>query len=188
MSKRSRKPHPGGRPPTYDPQRHPLQVERCIANALTVTDTAAVIGISRETLYAWSRAHPEFSDKFASARAIALNRVGSRLYKRAEGYTKVVWEERLDREGNVVKTRKQVHVPPDPTSAMFILCNRAPDDWKSVQKIEHSGSVEQRHTLDLARLSDAELVAYRELIAKAGAPKIEAVSEQTIEVEAEEAE
>ena len=74
------------------------------------------------------------SEAFAQACAVADEQVEAALFKRACGfeYVETKREQKVDRAGNIVElvsTTNKV-VPPDPTSAMFWLTNRAPDRWK----------------------------------------------------------
>jgi len=76
--------HAGGRPPIYDPNIHPQQVDDYLAttgdkyinmgsklnpkpmlqvNIPKMEGLALYLGLSRSTLYEWIDAHPEFSDK-----------------------------------------------------------------------------------------------------------------------------
>ncbi len=51
----------GGRPSKYDPAFCD-QLEKHMAQGFSIESFAGKIGVSRDTLYAWSKVHPEFSD------------------------------------------------------------------------------------------------------------------------------
>lgn len=90
--------------------------------------------------------YSELSKRFARAAEEPNDNVEAALYKRACGYTWVeeIEEQKLDRNGNIVvlKRKRTVDVPPDPTSAMFWLANRRRDKWqyKPADEAEDKGS------------------------------------------------
>lgn len=85
-----------------------------MAKGFTVTAFAGKIGVSRDTIYAWAKEYPEFSDTLKRARAKQV------LY----------WEQRLHKAGN----KKG-----DATPVIFALKNACPDEWRDVQRLEHGG-------------------------------------------------
>lgn len=88
-----------------------------MAQGFSLAVAAGDVGVSRQTLDAWTKAHPEFLDAV---------RIG-----RAKGAR--VWEQRLatladKNEGNA-------------TGVVFGLKNRLPEDWKDKTETEHSGDM-----------------------------------------------
>jgi len=65
----------------------------------------------------------------------------SNLHKRANGfeYTEI----KVERENFIVtkQTATKKFIAPDVSALVFLLCNRDPDNWKNVQKVEHTGDV-----------------------------------------------
>lgn len=59
-----------GRPPKYDPKKHPVEFVAAAAEGKCVAETCAEWLISRETVYAWKKTHPEFSDAFSRAKEL----------------------------------------------------------------------------------------------------------------------
>jgi hypothetical protein len=59
----------GGRPTKYRPS-YCAEVVRFCAEGYSLTAFAGHIGTCREILYDWRRAHPEFADAMARARAV----------------------------------------------------------------------------------------------------------------------
>ena len=85
-----------------------------MAGGYTVTAFAGSIGVSRESVYAWTKVHPAFADALKTARAQQI----------------FYWEKRLHTAG---KLRG------DSTPIIFALKNACPDEWRDVQRLEHTG-------------------------------------------------
>lgn len=105
---------PGGRPSKYDPA-YCEHVIDFLAQGYSITAFAGSVRVSRQTVYQWAEDHPEFSDALNIARAAAALWWENRLRDVAEGS-----------EGSA-------------TAAIFGLKNRAADDWRDKQSLEHSG-------------------------------------------------
>jgi hypothetical protein len=71
-----------------------------------------MIGVSRESVYAWIKTHSEFSDAVARARPARL-----------------LWLER-----KLLRSRKGAET----TAAIFALRNADPTEWRDVKHTEHS--------------------------------------------------
>lgn len=105
---------PAGRPSKYDPS-YCDDLEDHFAQGLSYESFAGVVGVSKQTLYDWEKAHPEFLD----------------AKKASEAKSQLVWEKRLAAlattgEGNA-------------TAIIFGLKNRASDSWRDVKATEISG-------------------------------------------------
>jgi len=138
------------RPSPYDPKRHPKRAKLYTEKGLTTYQIAAKFGISRQTLYNWTKAHPEFLDALMGGRNFIVSEVVLSTFQRARGYE---YEEvksigvpktKKDENGNMVeyikivrveKTKK--HQPADPGSAKILLNAYAPQDFKN--SMEHTG-------------------------------------------------
>jgi hypothetical protein len=73
-----------------------------------------------------------------SSLAPPLHRVERSLYQRANGYNfeaVKIFMPAGSKQPVVVHYIE--HCPPDPTSAMFWLKNRVPDNWRDVQNVDH---------------------------------------------------
>ena len=102
------------------------------------------LGVSAETFYKHKREQPELSDALKQTKEIADNQVQDSLWKRANGYDTTEEKVTYDGDGCVIKREKTTkHIPPDPTSCIFWLKNRRPQEWRDKQEVEHSGEVEQ---------------------------------------------
>ncbi len=105
---------PAGRPSKYDPAYCDRLADH-FAEGFSYESFAGAIGVAKQTLYDWEKAHPEFLDA-----------------KRAnEARSQFVWEKRLailasSGEGNA-------------TAIIFGLKNRASESWRDVKATELSG-------------------------------------------------
>jgi hypothetical protein len=51
---------PGGRPSKYNPERNPEVID-LMSQGASVVEVAAMLDVSRQTIYEWMDVHPEFS-------------------------------------------------------------------------------------------------------------------------------
>lgn len=121
-----------GRPSKYDPE-YCEQIVEFMSNGYSVMAFAGSIRVSRSTVYKWAEGNPSFSDALKAAQAAAAQ----------------WWEDRLRQvaatgEGNAA-------------AAIFALKNRASDEWREKQEVEHRGQMAVSHTLDTTQLSEAAL-------------------------------
>lgn len=127
----------GGRPSKYN-TIDLKQVEKLAAYGLVDKEIADIMGICRATLANYKNGHQEFLDTIKKGKSISDAKVIESLYKRATGYEHD--EDRIFQyEGEPVIVPTIKHYPPDPVSMIYWLCNRRPDIWKNIQKVEHSG-------------------------------------------------
>lgn len=103
-----------GRPSDYDPAYCDLLAEH-YRDGYSFESFGGVVGVSKQTLYNWCEAHPEFLD-------------AKKTYETA---SQLAWEKRLrslatSGEGNA-------------TAIIFGLKNRAPDNWRDVKATELTG-------------------------------------------------
>jgi len=91
-----------GRPSSYKPE-FCQRIVSFMAKGFSLTAFAGEIGVSRETIYAWERNHPEFGEAVKRARAARV------LY----------WETRL------IKAQRN-----EATPIIFALKNACADEWR----------------------------------------------------------
>lgn len=104
----------------------------------TMAEIAKKLGVGYSTLRHHAAGEGEenlaLRRALMAARAVADDAVEAKLFRRACGYAerKTVWEEKVTKDGEVVRLKKQVLVtqPPDTTAAMFWLTNRRAEQWK----------------------------------------------------------
>lgn len=155
-----------GRPTDYRPEHCRLALMRCLLGA-TDEELAEFLGISKQTLYNWQRAHPEFLDSVNEGKELADANVAYMAHKRATGYS---WQEEVpiklkdityDDKGKKIREVETVqitlvtkHVPPDPTTIQFWLKNRKHLNWRDRREVEIG------RPGDFAAMQDDELLKY----------------------------
>ena len=108
-----------GQPTSYDPLVHPREAHARLSAGSTKTGVAAAFGISYPTFLNWQEKHPEFFNAVKTGAFVMEETVVNSLYKAAAGYT--------DPDGK--------HYPPNPTSAIFLLKNINPNDWRDRKEV-----------------------------------------------------
>lgn len=104
------------RPTKYDPAYCDM-LEPHFDEGFSYESFAGVVGVSKQTLYDWEKAYPEFLD----------------AKKSNEAKSQLVWEKRLN---SLAKTGEG-----NATAIIFGLKNRASDSWRDKVETEHSGAV-----------------------------------------------
>ena len=94
--------------------------------------------ITRDTFYRYCKEDSEFKKQVEEAQQSGITVVEDELFKNA--------------------TKRHVTV-----AQFFYLCNRAPDKWKNIQRIEHSGKIDDGSAL-LAKISSEDLKRIREIL------------------------
>ena len=135
---------PGGRPSEYNPDVHPALVEDLARKGLTQSEIAEEMNLHPCTITDWKNKHPEFSEALKRGKQGPDDKVQKALYNRALGYD--VTERRAVVVGTGEHARVEYveetrHIHPDPTSCIFWLKNRRPDEWRDKRDIEHSGQI-----------------------------------------------
>ena len=118
-------------------------IERWMRDGATEKEVAQKLGISYTSMKKYVRLaldgdgrYIALATPFTQGKDYADEEVVAALFRRAMGYD---YEERyykrvLNKETGeweeVMYRREEKHMPADPTSAMFWLTNRKPDDWK----------------------------------------------------------
>lgn len=119
---------PGGRPSKYK-DIDLEKVKKLAFKGWTDIEMCEFFGVGETTWYRWKGEHDEFRESLKNWKEESDSRVERSLYERALGYT--CKEDKIfnnNGEALVVPTVK--HYPPDPTSAIFWLKNRQPDNWR----------------------------------------------------------
>ncbi len=147
--------NPGGRPTKYSPKVK-VQARILAEKGFTDEEMAEVFDVSKQTINNWKKQFPGFFDSIKEGKDIADQKVVMSLYERACGYShpEVHFSEH---KGTVTKTPHIKHYAPDPTSCIFWLKNRQPDQWRDKTetevKIKHPAPMTIKETEDLlARL------------------------------------
>lgn len=131
----------GGRPTRYKSEYAEQARKLCLLGA-TDDALADFFEVSKVTINAWKKAHPEFLNSLKIGKQIADANVADSLYNRALGYSHPELKV-FNNMGEIVTFECEKHYPPDPTSAIFWLKNRQPALWRDKQ-------VEETKSDDLA--------------------------------------
>lgn len=118
-------------------------IERWMRNGATEKEVAQKLGISYTSMKKYVRLaldgdgrYIALATPFTQGKDYADDEVVAALFRRATGYD---YEERYYKKvknkdtgewEEVLYRREEKHMPADPTSAMFWLTNRRPDNWK----------------------------------------------------------
>ena len=123
-----------------------LEVEAWARDGLTDQQISHNLGIHRDTFYNYKKEHSDFSDALREGKEVADVVMENAMYKRGTGYTydEITTEITTTTTGKELarKIRKVTkHVPADPSTGMWWLCNRKSDTWRQHQR-EQAGSDE----------------------------------------------
>lgn len=103
----------------------------------TLAEIASHFGITRGTIYAWSKKNPEIQSALSEGKRVADDRVEQSLYESCFGRTEKEVTIEKDAEGNVVKSVVRTrYYPPNITAIQYWLSNRRNDTWKARQQLE----------------------------------------------------
>lgn len=103
-------------------------------DGLTDEQIAKNCNIVRSTLNEWKKKYPDISDAIKKNKELADFEVENALFKRACGYTIIVNEQKVDREGDVHDLEREIHIPGDIAAMIFWLKNRQPNKWREKQQ------------------------------------------------------
>lgn len=159
----------GGRPTLYEPQFCRIAAKLCSQGAIN-TDIAEAFGVDEATLYRWLEKHPEFREAISNAKDSKDSHVEQCLYERATG-VKVKGETGI------------YEVLPEITAIKFWLINRRREQWRDVQRIEHTGKDGEQLFPSLSDLK-AELLK-RGMVEANGRILLEEGEQKIIDVESE---
>ncbi len=134
-----------GRPRVYEPAYCP-RAKRLALLGLTDVEIAEQFGITKETLYEWSAAQPDFSDSLSQGKIEADSYVADSMYARARGTATVPAVKIFMPAG----ATEPVYAPyleralPDVNAGFRWLYNRQPDRWRERKQVDLAGTLEFR--------------------------------------------
>lgn len=121
----------------FDEKLSPV-IKNLMLKGYTDLEIAELIGVTEKTFYNWKKNYPDvfqFEGEWKSKQNELLERT---LHKLASGYSLKETKVFLTKEGKI-KTKEIIkHLPPNEKSIEFALCNRNPERWKNMSRIEHS--------------------------------------------------
>ncbi len=139
-ARRKSAPKKMGRPTDYCPK----MVEKIVALAQTgmiESEICRKVGICQSTMTNWKISHPDFLVALRAAKDVVDDAVEAALLKRAQGYEHKAVKIHFDSDGKVHTKEYIERYPPDSTSMIFWLKNRRRQQWRDVNKFEHSGEI-----------------------------------------------
>lgn len=107
-----------------------ILLEGWARDGLTNGQIANNIGIDERTLYRWKEKESLICQSLKKGREVADYEVENALFKRALGYTIQINEQKIDKDGCVHDTTRDMHVPADTTAQIYWLKNRKPKEWR----------------------------------------------------------
>lgn len=125
-----------------------LRLQALARDGATDADIASYIGISRDTLYAWKKKYPDFSDALKRGKEVVDIEVENALLKRALGYEyeevtrKMTYAPDGEPTGLAVTKIVTKRERPDVTAQIFWLKNRRPDLWRDVKNVDMQAKIE----------------------------------------------
>ena len=123
-------------------------------DSYTIEEVCSLSGITKETYYTWLKTHPDFSDAVARAREdysqLLVKEAKNSLMKKIRGYTVqetrsvMVDSGKQGPDGKPLPKIKETiviekSIPPDIQTIIFVLTNKAPDEYKIRQSTEVTG-------------------------------------------------
>lgn len=96
---------------------------------LTDQELATVFDVDVRTIGNWKK-DPAYFQALKDAKGVADSIVERSLYERANGYSHPEEKVFMRPSGEIIRTTVTKHYPPDPTSIIFFLKNRRPDQWR----------------------------------------------------------
>lgn len=153
--KKTTEKRPVGRPPEDIFEKYniiPSRVEKIAALGATDAQFADLFGVGESTIQDWRKDNPEFSGAIKKGKDKADSAVVKSLYKRALGYaynetvTEKCLVEQKDGEEVIFRPAKKIkttrkHLASDPTSGIFWLKNRRPQEWRDIKHQQLGGSL-----------------------------------------------
>lgn len=110
-----------------------ILLEGWARDGLTEEQIAKNIGIDKATLYRWKIKDCNICNALKKGKEVIDFEVENALLKRALGYTITINEQKIDKDGCVHDTKRDVHVPGDTTAQIFWLKNRKKEQWREKQ-------------------------------------------------------
>lgn len=130
------KPRKMGRPSNYDPGSHPRNAERLLSRGFNHHDVADAFGISITCFKEWMERYDDFSaavrqgeDKWWRTKVVKSLRLNCTGFIKPE--EKIFYNAVQDK---VVRVETSRYYPPNITSIIFYLCNKAPDEFRSINR------------------------------------------------------
>ena len=110
-------------------------------DGLSDEQLADKMGVGTSTFYRWKKEHREIWEALKEGKDVADRKVENALYKRACGFEYEEVTTEIDEiNGKMITKRVTKMYPPDPTSMIFWLKNRKPEEWRDKRETEVTGA------------------------------------------------
>jgi hypothetical protein len=140
----------------YDPDTFPQLAEGYAREGLTDVLIAEKLGIGKNTFYKYVKKHKDFGDSLKRGKAPVDFEVESSLLKSANGFTETHTSQKVTKDGDVVDYEITNYYPPNPTSIIFWLKNRKPEQWRDRQEIDHTSKGERLKAIEIELVKSPE--------------------------------
>lgn len=107
-----------------------ILLEGWARDGLTQQQIAKNMGIGLTTLKEWKKKEPTILTALKKGKEVVDFEVENALLKKALGYTITLHKQKVTKDGDVVDTEEEMHVPPDTTAQIFWLKNRKTNKWR----------------------------------------------------------
>lgn len=158
MAKKTKKKHPGGRPPDYKPE-YAQMAQFCIEDSgFSMFKLAKLFKVSRSTIYRWIEGHQEFRDAVEKGRTVWDGlKIHKSLVKRAVGFRYTETTQEADENGDMKTTKKVSKMfPPDVAAIKHWQVNRDPDRWKDRQDVHVTDETALAERIRRSRSGEAD--------------------------------
>ena len=132
-----------------------IKIEGWARDGLIDKQIAQNIGVAYSTFREWVKKFPALSASLKRGKEVVDRQVENALFKSAIGYEYTEITKELTDSGMKVTKRVTKQVAPNPTSAIFWLKNRKPDEWRDKKETKVSGEMSVNNPF--AGLSEEEL-------------------------------
>jgi hypothetical protein len=120
--------HPGGRPTTYKPEYCNQLIEHR-RGGHSLESFASTIGVGRQSIYDWSKKHPEFSYAIKVAKEVHLKTMESLLLAVGSGKVKGNAAVLIFMMKNMHGWRDTVDVQTEPTSILTVVHSKGKEKY-----------------------------------------------------------
>ena len=122
---------PAGRPTSYEERFCEMLIDH-MAQGFSYESFAGLVGVSKQTIYDWEKANPEFLD----SKKIGVEK--SRLFWETQGIEGIYNTETFEQDENGSRSVKKAL---NSSVWIFNMKNRFKDEWRDKQETELSGNV-----------------------------------------------
>lgn len=116
-----------------------IKIEGWARDGLVDKQIAQNVGVSERTFTDWKKRFSSISSALKRGKEVVDRQVENALFKSAVGYEYTEVTKELTEAGMEVTKKVTKQVAPNPTSAIFWLKNRKPDEWRDRRETEVSG-------------------------------------------------